>query len=70
MLQGKKVIIGVTGSVAAYKTCELAASLKKHGAEIYVIMTDSAQKLITPLTFGALSGNPVYTTSAEKAPKI
>ncbi len=61
MLQGKCVILGVTGGIAAYKAAELLRLLVKSGAEIHVVMTRSAQEFITPLTFQALSGNPVHT---------
>jgi len=61
MLQGKCVILGVTGGIAAYKAAELLRLLVKSGAEIHVVMTRSAQEFITPLTFQTLSGNPVHT---------
>lgn len=59
MLKGKKILLGVTGSIAAYKAAEIVSLLKKKGAEVLVIMTKSAAKFIQPLTFSALSGNPV-----------
>lgn len=61
MLQGKCVILGVTGGIAAYKAAELLRLLVKSGAEAHVVMTRSAQEFITPLTFQTLSGNPVHT---------
>ena len=61
MLQGKCVILGVTGGIAAYKAAELLRLLVKSGAETHVVMTRSAQEFVTPLTFQALSGNPVHT---------
>jgi phosphopantothenoylcysteine decarboxylase/phosphopantothenate--cysteine ligase len=61
MLQGKCVILGVTGGIAAYKAAELLRLLVKAGAEVHVVMTRSAQEFITPLTFQTLSGNPVHT---------
>ena len=61
MMQGKCVILGVTGGIAAYKAVELLRLLTKAGAEVHVIMTKSAQEFVTPLTFQALSGNPVHT---------
>jgi len=61
MLQGKCVILGVTGGIAAYKAAELLRLLIKADAEVHVIMTRSAQEFVTPLTFQTLSGNPVYT---------
>lgn len=61
MLNGKRIILGVTGSIAAYKSAVLARLLVKAGAEVKVIMTASAQTFITPLTLSTLSKNPVYT---------
>ena len=61
MLQGKCVILGVTGGIAAYKAAELLRLLIKAGAEVHVVMTRSAQEFIAPLTFQTLSGNPVHT---------
>jgi phosphopantothenoylcysteine decarboxylase/phosphopantothenate--cysteine ligase len=61
MLQGKCIILGVTGGIAAYKASELVRLLSKAGAEVHVVMTRSAQEFITPLTFQTLSGNPVHT---------
>lgn len=61
MLQGKCVILGVTGGIAAYKAAELLRLLVKSGAETHVVMTRSAQEFVTPLTFQTLSGNPVHT---------
>ncbi len=61
MLQGKCVILGVTGGIAAYKAAELLRLLIKADAEVHVIMTRSAQEFVTPLTFQTLSGNPVHT---------
>lgn len=60
-LANKRIIIGITGGIAAYKTAELVRQLKRLGAEIKVIMTQSAQAFITATTLQALSGNPVYT---------
>lgn len=61
MLQGKCIILGVTGGIAAYKAAELLRLLVKAGAEVHVVMTRSAQEFIAPLTFQTLSGNPVHT---------
>lgn len=61
MLTGKKIIVGVTGGIAAYKTCELVRRLISLNAEVVVIMTSSAQKFVTPLTFESLSRNEVIT---------
>ena len=61
MLKGKKILLGVTGSIAAYKSAILVRELKKAGAEVQVILTDSASSFITPLTLATLSDNPVLT---------
>jgi phosphopantothenoylcysteine decarboxylase / phosphopantothenate---cysteine ligase len=66
MLQGKKIIIGITGSIAAYKTTFLVRFLKKEGAVVQVIMTESAHDFVTPLTFSALSERPVLTEAFDK----
>ena len=61
MLQGKTIILGVSGGIAVYKAVELLRLLTKDGAEVHVVMTRSAQEFVTPLTFQTLSGNPVHT---------
>lgn len=61
MLQGRKILLGVTGSIAAYKAAVLVRLLVKAGAEVKVIMTSSAHEFITPLTLATLSKNPVLT---------
>lgn len=61
MLQGKTVILGVSGGIAVYKAVELLRLLTKSGAKVHVIMTKNAQEFVTPLTFQTLSGNPVHT---------
>ena len=60
-LQGKHILLGLTGGVACYKSAELCRSLIKHGATVQVVMTNSAKQFITPVTMQALSGNTVYT---------
>jgi len=55
------IIVGVTGSIAAYKSAEIVSTLTKAGAEVHVVMTHGAQQFITPLTFQTLSRNPVVT---------
>jgi phosphopantothenoylcysteine decarboxylase/phosphopantothenate--cysteine ligase len=62
----KKILIGVTGGIAAYKAVELCSILKKSNFDIQVVMTKSAQEFITPLTFQAISGNPVLTELWDK----
>ncbi len=61
MLKGKHILLGITGSIAAYKAAFLIRSLVKEGAEVKVIMTDMAKRFITPLTIATLSKNPVLT---------
>lgn len=61
MLAGKKILLAVCGSIAAYKTAFFVRLLKKEGAEVKVIMTESAKDFITPLTLSTLSKNPVYS---------
>jgi phosphopantothenoylcysteine decarboxylase/phosphopantothenate--cysteine ligase len=61
MLKGKKILLGVSGSIAAYKTAVLTRLLVKEQAEVKVVMTRSAHDFITPLTLSTLSKNPVYT---------
>ncbi len=61
MLQGKKIILGVCGGIAAYKSALLVRLLVKNGAEVQVIMTPSAHSFITPLTLSTLSNKPVLT---------
>jgi phosphopantothenoylcysteine decarboxylase/phosphopantothenate--cysteine ligase len=61
MLKGKKIVLGVTGGIAAYKAAEFVRLLVKREAHVHVVMTENAQKFITPLTFQTLSGNPVVT---------
>ncbi len=62
LLRGKRIILGVTGSIAVYKAVDLASKLTQTGALVDVIMTDAAQKFVTPLTFGAVTGRAVYTS--------
>jgi len=59
---GTKVLLGVSGGIAAYKAADLASKLTGAGAVVRTIMTDSACKLITPATFEAVTGQPVYTS--------
>lgn len=61
MLKGKKIVLGVTGSIAAYKAAMLLRLLVKEGAEVQVVMTSSAKEFITPLTMSTLSGRPVVS---------
>jgi len=61
MLAGKKIVLGVTGGIAAYKSAELVRELVRAKAQVWVIMTRNAREFVTPLTFQTLSGNPVST---------
>ena len=66
-LQGKHVVLGVSGSIAAFKAADLASKLVQAGACVDVVLTDSAQQFITPFTFRSLTGRPVYTNMFEPA---
>jgi phosphopantothenoylcysteine decarboxylase/phosphopantothenate--cysteine ligase len=62
----KKIVLGVGGSISAYKACEIASKLTQKKYLVYTIMTDASQKFITPLTFRTLTGNPVYSDLFSK----
>jgi len=64
-LTGKQIVLGVTGSIAAYKAVALLRTLLREGAKVHVVMTQSATKFVTPLTFEVLSGHPVSTDVFE-----
>lgn len=66
-LTDKRILLGITGGIAAYKSAELVRRLRDHGAEIRVVMTPAATEFITPLTLQALSGNPVHTDLLDHA---
>lgn len=71
MLQGKKIVLGITGGIAAYKAAALCSGLVKQGADVHVIMTRSASKFITELTLQTLSRNPVHIdTFDERDPEV
>ncbi len=61
LFQGRRILLGVTGGIAVYKSCELLRALKREGAEVRVVMTKAACQFVTPLTFETLSENPVLT---------
>jgi phosphopantothenoylcysteine decarboxylase / phosphopantothenate---cysteine ligase len=61
-LQGKHIVLGLTGGIAAYKAAELCRALIKEGATVQVVMTEGAEQFITPVTMQALSGRSVYTS--------
>ena len=61
LFNNKHILLGVTGSIAAYKAAELASRLTQQGAQVDVILTDAAQKFVTPLTFQSVTGRKAYT---------
>jgi phosphopantothenoylcysteine decarboxylase/phosphopantothenate--cysteine ligase len=61
VLEGKRIVLGVTGGIAAYKVATLASQLTQAGAEVDAVMTEAATRFVSPLTFEALTGRPVYT---------
>ncbi|GCD78261.1 phosphopantothenoylcysteine decarboxylase [Thermaurantimonas aggregans] len=65
MWAGKKILLGITGGIAAYKSIHLARLIVKAGAEVQVILTPSARDFVTPLSLSALTGRPVYTDTFE-----
>ena len=62
MGRGKNIVLGVTGSIAAYKAADLTSKLAKAGCDVHVVLTSDAQQFITPLPFKTLSRNPVVTS--------
>ncbi len=69
MLTGKKILVGITGGIAAYKAAEVVSRLRKLHAQVHVVMTKSATEFIAPLTLQSLSANPVYVDLFEE-PKL
>lgn len=61
-MEGREIVLCVTGSIAAYKAVDLASNLRQRGANVTVAMTAAAQRLVAPITFEAVSGNQVATT--------
>jgi phosphopantothenoylcysteine decarboxylase/phosphopantothenate--cysteine ligase len=61
MLKGKKIVLGITGSIAAYKACTLIRLLIKQGAEVQVVITPAGKEFITPITLSALTHKPVVS---------
>jgi len=61
LVNGKRIILGVSGSIAAYKAVDLASKLTQAGAQVDVVMTEAAQRFVSPLSFQAVSGRPVYS---------
>lgn len=66
-LLNKKIILGISGGIAAYKSAELARLLIQEGADVQVVMTEAAQQFVTPVTMQALTGNPVYTSQWDSS---
>ncbi len=66
MLKGKTVVLGVCGSIAAYKTADLASALKKLGADVHVIMTKNATNIINPIAFESLTGNKCMVDTFDR----
>jgi len=62
LLSDRRILLGVTGGIAAYKVCTLASRLTQAGAQVDVVMTEAAIRFVTPLTFQSLTGRPVYTS--------
>jgi len=65
MAQKKTIILGVCGSIASYKSADIASKLTKNGHEVFVVMTKGAKEFIAPLTFSTISGNKVYSEMFE-----
>lgn len=68
-LAGKKIVLGLTGGIACYKSAEFARLLMREGASVQVVMTDGASRFITPLTMQSLTGRPVHTSQWEAPPE-
>ena len=66
MLKGKTILIGVTGSIAAYKAADLASRLMKQHAQVHVIMTENAAKFISPITFETLTNRKCITDTFDR----
>jgi phosphopantothenoylcysteine decarboxylase/phosphopantothenate--cysteine ligase len=60
-LKGKKIVLGITGSIAAYKACYIIRGLIKRGAEVQVVITPAGKEFITPITLSALTSKPVIS---------
>jgi Phosphopantothenoylcysteine synthetase/decarboxylase len=65
MLKGKKIVLGITGSIAAYKSCLIIRELIKRGAEVQVVITPDGKEFITPITLSALTHKPVIMNSSH-----
>lgn len=65
-LEGRRIVVGVTGGIAAYKACDLCSQLARAGAQVRVAMTAAATRFVGPLTFETLTGHPVYTSVLDR----
>jgi phosphopantothenoylcysteine synthetase/decarboxylase len=65
MLKGKKLVLGICGSIAAYKACELVRRLRERGAAVRVVLTPAAASFVSPLTLSVLSGGPVLSAMGD-----
>ena len=70
MLKGRRIVVGVTGGIAAYKACDLVSRLKKRGAQVRVVLTEHACAFVAPLSFETLSGNQAYTDAFDRKYEI
>jgi phosphopantothenoylcysteine decarboxylase/phosphopantothenate--cysteine ligase len=66
-LDGKHILLGVSGSIAAYKAVDILRSLQEQGADVSVVMTKNAARFVSRLTFETLSGKPVFTDEFQEA---
>ena len=64
-LKGKKIVLGITGSIAAYKACYIIRGLIKRGAEVQVVITPAGKEFITPITLSALTSKPVISVTVR-----
>ncbi|MBU1598907.1 bifunctional phosphopantothenoylcysteine decarboxylase/phosphopantothenate--cysteine ligase CoaBC [bacterium] len=69
-LKNKKIALGITGSISAYKACDLIRRLKEEGADVHCVLTETALSFITPLTLSTLSGNPVASKISQEMEHI
>src|SRR5579871_6470655 len=67
LMQGKRILLGVTGGIAAYKSPDLVRRLREQGAEVQVVMTAAAREFVTPLTLQAVSGRTVRESLWDRA---
>lgn len=70
MLKGKKIVLGITGSIAAYKACFIIRGLIKRGAEVQVVITPAGKEFITPITLSALTHKPVISEFSLSATEL